>query len=338
MLSSLGSLTPRRVQQSMPTISVPSFSEKSPSGLPLPNGGDRRRGGAGLSPSRRLVQLVKSRGRWSTPFVLLVVAGLLLFALTSTRGDKAPAVPVPRKTDMPVHNAGAKRPGGRLGGAGAGAGSGAGTGSRVTHSDDDDDELIAEDEKSVDNAVEEVAKSDEEIAAQDEAIKSKEAELATAKTFQTRSLIWWIAQSGQFPSDFEEPTSAELDDMGVQGFQKMLLKADPEQVDVFEDSWVINAESMQRVTIFSKTYCPYSKNGKNILKQYPLHPGPYIIELDERADGQVIQNLLMYLTGRRTVPNLIVDWKSVGGSDDMDLLHAEGGLKKLLVHARVTYA
>jgi hypothetical protein len=282
----------------MPTISVPSFSEKSPSGLPLPNGGDRRRGGAGLSPSRRLIQLVKSRGRWSTPFMLLVVAGLLLFALTSTRGDKAPAVPVPRKTDVPAHNnhgAGAKAPGGRVG-------AGAGTGSKVTHHHDDgDDEFLADDEKAVDNAVEEASRTEEEIAAEGEAIKSKEAEVANDKMFQTRSLIWWIGQNGKFPLDFQEPTGEEIEAMGIKGFQEMLLKADPEQVDVFEDSWVVHAESMQRVTMFSKvsparvcvwgrvlthhqTYCPYSKNGKNILKQYSIHPQPYIIELDTRGE------------------------------------------------------
>ncbi|WOO81323.1 Monothiol glutaredoxin-S6 [Vanrija pseudolonga] len=336
MLPSLGSLTPRRAPKpSMPTISVPSFSEKSPSGLPLPNGGDRRRG-AGLSPSRRLVQLVKSRGRWSTPFVLLVVAGLLLFALTSTRGDKAPAVPVPRKTDVPVHNnhKSGKVPGGRV------AGAGAGTGSKVTphHHDDGDDEFLTDDEKAVDNAIEEASKTEEEIAAEGAAIKSKEAELANDKTLQTRSLIWWIGQNGKFPSDFEEPTAAELEAMGVKGFQDMLLKADPEQVDVFEDSWVVHAESMQRVTMFSKTYCPYSKNGKNILKQYSIHPQPYIIELDTRDDGPIIQNFLQYLTNRRTVPNLIIDWVSIGGSDDMDLLHAEGGLKKLLMNGLVSYS
>jgi hypothetical protein len=49
----------------------------------------------------------------------------------------------------------------------------------------------------------------------------------------------------------------------------------------------------------------------------------------------VIQNFLQYLTNRRTVPNLIIDWKSIGGNDDMDLLHAEGGLKA--AHERAGY-
>jgi hypothetical protein len=70
--------------------------------------------------------------------------------------------------------------------------------------------------------------------------------------FQTRSLIWWIGQNGKFPLDFQEPTGEEIEAMGIKGFQEMLLKADPEQVDVFEDSWVVHAESMQRVTMFSK--------------------------------------------------------------------------------------
>ena len=38
--------------------------------------------------------------------------------------------------------------------------------------------------------------------------------------------------------------------------------------------------------------------------------------------------MLHRLTGRRTVPNVILDFSSVGGSDEITLLHAEGGLKR----------
>ena len=39
-----------------------------------------------------------------------------------------------------------------------------------------------------------------------------------------------------------------------------------------------------------------------------------------------VQQLLQYLTGRRTVPNILVDFESIGGSDEVTLLHGEGGL------------
>jgi hypothetical protein len=34
------------------------------------------------------------------------------------------------------------------------------------------------------------------------------------------------------------------------------------------------------------------------------------------------------LTSRRTVPNIILDFISIGGSDDLTLIHGEGGLQR----------
>ena len=50
--------------------------------------------------------------------------------------------------------------------------------------------------------------------------------------------------------------------------------------------------------------------------------------LIREADTGAIQNLLFHLTGRRTVPNTILDFKSLGGADELTLLDAEGGLQR----------
>ena len=49
---------------------------------------------------------------------------------------------------------------------------------------------------------------------------------------------------------------------------------------------------------------------------------------DPTADGPKIQYLLEHLTSRRTVPNVLLDFVSIGGADDLTLMHAEGGLKR----------
>jgi hypothetical protein len=41
--------------------------------------------------------------------------------------------------------------------------------------------------------------------------------------------------------------------------------------------------------------------------------------------------MLQLLTGRRTVPNVIVNFKSLGGSDEVNLLHQEGTLSRHIV-------
>ncbi|GMG46389.1 unnamed protein product [Ambrosiozyma monospora] len=65
--------------------------------------------------------------------------------------------------------------------------------------------------------------------------------------------------------------------------------------------------AMAPVVVFSKSYCPYSKKLKDILKtNYMITPDPVIVELDLHEHGKDLQQLLGELTGRKTVPNLMI--------------------------------
>lgn len=44
--------------------------------------------------------------------------------------------------------------------------------------------------------------------------------------------------------------------------------------------------------------------------------------------GRKLQDLLASLTGRRTVPNIMINAKSLGGSDDIARMHEEGTLEE----------
>lgn len=51
----------------------------------------------------------------------------------------------------------------------------------------------------------------------------------------------------------------------------------------------------------------YSKRAKALLLEtYHLSPVPTVVELDTRTDGLLIQTILTRLTGRSTVPNIIL--------------------------------
>lgn len=81
------------------------------------------------------------------------------------------------------------------------------------------------------------------------------------------------------------------------------------------------------VIIFSKSYCPHSKKAKRILlENYKITPAPYVVELDNHELGPYIQDSLEKSTGRRTVPNILINGKSIGGGDDIQALHDEGKL------------
>ena len=82
------------------------------------------------------------------------------------------------------------------------------------------------------------------------------------------------------------------------------------------------------VIIFSKSYCPHSRRAKGILlDKYIIDPPPFVVELDQHPLGAKLQARLEELTGRRTVPNTLINAVSIGGGDDV----AELDVKRLLI-------
>jgi glutaredoxin len=72
------------------------------------------------------------------------------------------------------------------------------------------------------------------------------------------------------------------------------------------------------VIIFSKSYCPHSREAKDILiGKYIIEPAPFVVELDQHPLGAGLQARLAELTGRRTVPNVLINAVSIGGGDDV---------------------
>ncbi|KAK4686389.1 hypothetical protein P7C73_g3736, partial [Tremellales sp. Uapishka_1] len=190
----------------------------------------------------------------------------------------------------------------------------------------DEEELIAEDDLFWEAYTEDKPLTPEELAAEEEIATHRKDVIRHDKAHSLKALIYWMAEGGIFPNDYETPTKEYLRKVGGRGVERML-----EEVGggaTFEQGWAEFAQKRYRIAVFSKTYCPYSKNAKQILNTYNLYPAPFVIELDQRSDYDVIQNLLHHLTGRRTVPNILLDFASIGGSDDITLLHAEGGLQK----------
>lgn len=89
--------------------------------------------------------------------------------------------------------------------------------------------------------------------------------------------------------------------------------------------------ALSPITIFSKTRCPFSKKAKHILTEvFQIMPSPYIVELDTHEHGPELQQLLKQKTGRSTVPNIIVNGKSLGGGDDVESLWQRGELRDKL--------
>ncbi|KAJ6079740.1 hypothetical protein PENARI_c001G02095 [Penicillium arizonense] len=82
------------------------------------------------------------------------------------------------------------------------------------------------------------------------------------------------------------------------------------------------------VVVFSKSYCPYCDSSKKLLDG--LSAKYTTLELDLEEEGSAIQAALAEISGQRTVPNIFIKQKHIGGNSD---LQAKSDLKELLQEA-----
>ncbi|KAH9995961.1 thioredoxin-like protein [Russula vinacea] len=94
---------------------------------------------------------------------------------------------------------------------------------------------------------------------------------------------------------------------------------------------VDRAVAEHTIVVFSKSWCPYSKKAKDLLKTHYPEVQPAIFELDENEDGgKAFQDYLEEKTGQRTVPNVFIRQQHIGGSSHLVALHEGGGITPLL--------
>ena len=83
---------------------------------------------------------------------------------------------------------------------------------------------------------------------------------------------------------------------------------------------------MQAVTMYTTAVCPYCIRAKQILKARGVND---INEIRVDMQPQERQKM-MEITGRRTVPQIVIGDTHVGGCDDLMALDSRGGLAPLL--------
>jgi glutaredoxin 3 len=83
---------------------------------------------------------------------------------------------------------------------------------------------------------------------------------------------------------------------------------------------------MPHVKMYSTAVCPYCQRAEALLKQRGVTDIEKIrIDLDPAA-----RDTMMQITQRRTVPQIFIGDKHVGGFDDLHALDQAGGLVPLL--------
>ncbi|GAX74669.1 hypothetical protein CEUSTIGMA_g2117.t1 [Chlamydomonas eustigma] len=90
-----------------------------------------------------------------------------------------------------------------------------------------------------------------------------------------------------------------------------------------------------KVVVFSKSHCPYCSKAKAALGGIIPKEKFAVFEIENNPECSAIQDVLMGMTGARSVPRVFIDGKFIGGGDDTARMAQNGELKKLLTEAGV---
>ena len=83
---------------------------------------------------------------------------------------------------------------------------------------------------------------------------------------------------------------------------------------------------MATIEIYTKFFCPYCTRAKALLDG----KGAAYEEIDVTMDRAGFDAMVARAGGRRTVPQIFIDGRHIGGSDDLAALDAKGELDALI--------
>jgi glutaredoxin 3 len=83
---------------------------------------------------------------------------------------------------------------------------------------------------------------------------------------------------------------------------------------------------MAKVEIYSTMWCGYCARARALLQR----KGVAFEDIDVDADGDKRDEMIQRAGGRRTVPQIFIDGRHVGGSDELAALERAGKLDALL--------
>jgi glutaredoxin 3 len=81
---------------------------------------------------------------------------------------------------------------------------------------------------------------------------------------------------------------------------------------------------MARVEIYTTSSCPYCVRAKRLLQARNIEYAEIDVGSDDALRADVMQR-----TGRRTVPQIFIDGRSIGGFDELAAMDSAGELREL---------
>jgi glutaredoxin 3 len=88
--------------------------------------------------------------------------------------------------------------------------------------------------------------------------------------------------------------------------------------------------NVAKVEVYTTSYCPFCFRAKALLE----HKGVKFEEIDVTDDPEMREKMVVRAGGRRTVPEIFINDRIVGGYDELRALELKGELDALLAQAR----
>ncbi|WDM85479.1 glutaredoxin 3 [Ehrlichia sp. JZT12] len=80
---------------------------------------------------------------------------------------------------------------------------------------------------------------------------------------------------------------------------------------------------MTKVTIYTKDFCPYCTRAKALFnkKHIPFE------EIDVTGNSSLLEEMIQKSNGMRTLPQIFINGKHIGGCDDLYRMYESGELE-----------
>ena len=83
---------------------------------------------------------------------------------------------------------------------------------------------------------------------------------------------------------------------------------------------------MPQITVYSGPTCPYCERAKALLKK----KGAAFADINVKADEAKLAEMMQRANGKRTIPQIFIGDRHIGGCDDLYALESAGKLDALL--------
>lgn len=83
---------------------------------------------------------------------------------------------------------------------------------------------------------------------------------------------------------------------------------------------------MSHIEIYSGDFCPYCTRAKSLLQKKGLEYIEYNVQSDLKHQNEMVERA----GGARTIPQIFIDGKHIGGCDELYALESKGELDALL--------